>query len=62
MFIQSVRQGEELDECRRNGSVTMHEIALPRRISSFAEFPALLRLSWKLRRLRPAIVHARTPN
>ena len=53
--------GEELGECRRNGSVPMHEIAMPHRISPFAVLLALLRLYWKLRRLRPAIVHAHTP-
>jgi glycosyltransferase involved in cell wall biosynthesis len=53
--------GEELDECRRNGSVPIHEIAMQRRISPFADVLALLRLSWKLRRLRPAIVHTHTP-
>src|SRR5450755_669503 len=53
--------GAELDECRRNASVPMHEIAMLRRISPFADLVALLRLFWKLRRLRPDIVHAHTP-
>lgn len=53
--------GPQLEECRRNLGVPMHETAMMRRISPLADAVALLRLALNLRRLRPAIVHTHTP-
>ena len=60
--IQTISSpGRELHECRRNTGVSMHEVAMQRRISPFADTIALLKLTRKLRRLRPDIVHTHTP-
>ena len=43
--------GDELDECRANLRIPMHEIAMQRRISPFADAAALVQLVIKLMRL-----------
>ncbi len=60
--IQTISSpGRELDECRRSTGVKMHEVAMQRRISPFADAVALWKLTRKLRQLRPDIVHTHTP-
>ena len=53
--------GKELEECRGNLHVPMHEVPMERRIAPWADIVALTRLIRKFLRLRPAIVHTHTP-
>ena len=53
--------GPLLSEIHRDLDIPTHAIPMERRISPLADLLALLRIWRRLRRIRPAIVHAHTP-
>jgi glycosyltransferase involved in cell wall biosynthesis len=53
--------GDCLDEAASREQITVHAVAMSRRIAPLADLLALSQLFRLFRRLRPAIVHAHTP-
>ena len=53
--------GRELEEVARSERIEVHAVPMERRITPFRDLISLWRLYWKIRAIRPHIVHTHTP-